>query len=143
MALLEAVLMEANMGSEKKILKGHRRYHRLGVHPSSSSDYGAVDNDEEDSLKVCNIEVVDFGHQMSAACTLVLCCHIDPIPFTITLQPSACHSCQFCISQHVVIKSRRPSPRLQRWAPTMRPTRRGKAGGGRGGLASKIVYRQL
>jgi hypothetical protein len=34
-ALLEAVLMEANMGREKKILKGYRRYHRPGVHPSS------------------------------------------------------------------------------------------------------------
>jgi hypothetical protein len=92
---------------------------------------------------VCSIEVLDFGHQMCAACTLVLCCHIDSIPFTITLQQSACHSCQYCISQLVVTESQILSPRLQRWAPTMRPTRRGKAGGGRGGLASKIVYRQL
>jgi E3 ubiquitin-protein ligase XBAT32/33 len=78
MAFLEAALMEANMGREK-ILKGYRRCRRPGVHPSSSSDYDAIDNVEKDSLEVCSIEVQDFGHQMCAACMLALCCHSKPI----------------------------------------------------------------
>jgi hypothetical protein len=79
------------------------------MHPSSSSDYGAVDNQEEDSLEVCSIEVLDFRHPLCAACMLALCCHIKPITFTIMLQPPTYHN---CISRLVVADSRRPRPRL-------------------------------
>ncbi|KAL5227058.1 hypothetical protein ABZP36_015323 [Zizania latifolia] len=118
-ALLEAALMEANRGRERRILKGTRYCPPSPAH----SDAAAADEVDLCSIcfeQACNIEVQDCGHQMCAACTLALCCHSKPNPTTLLVQPPACPFCRSTISRLVVASKaaaepeRPASPRLSR-----------------------------
>ncbi|KAG8053765.1 hypothetical protein GUJ93_ZPchr0001g31399 [Zizania palustris] len=109
-ALLEAALMEANRGRERKILKGTRYCPPSPAHSAAGAE---VDLCSICFEQACNIQVQDCGHQMCAACTLALCCHSKPNPTTLLMQPPACPFCRTTISRLVVASKAAAEPERQ------------------------------
>ncbi|KAG8048811.1 hypothetical protein GUJ93_ZPchr0009g1006 [Zizania palustris] len=109
-ALLEAALMEANRGRERKILKGTRYCPPSPAHSAAAAE---VDLCSICFEQACNIQVQDCGHQMCAACTLALCCHSKPNPTTLLMQPPACPFCRTTISRLVVASKAAAEPERQ------------------------------
>ncbi|KAF5185579.1 E3 ubiquitin-protein ligase xb3 [Thalictrum thalictroides] len=107
-ALLERALMEANIGREKKILKGTTFSLASPTNSDELNDGSSEGSDSELCNicfdQVCTIEVQTCGHQMCANCTLTLCCHSKPNPTTAYLPTPLCPFCRSIIARLVVAK---------------------------------------